>query len=157
MDDLYYYPVDPNLQHGQGVSRAQIEEFGAKIMELEHLRLELPIAHHFSKGLYCRQMFLPKDSTNISRIHKYPSLSIIAQGKVAVASEFSTEIYEAPRVIVAPAGIQRCVHALEDSCWITVHENPNELRDPDELADELTVAHWRELPAPIRKQLEASA
>ena len=40
---------------------------------------------------------------------------------------------KAPFIHTAPAGTKRISFTHEDSVWITVHENPTEERDTDEL------------------------
>ncbi len=103
----------------------------------ERAQLDIQVEHFFSKGLYARRIHLPAGSVNVSKIHKHPSLSIIATGSVRVASTLGLHTYKAGDVIVAPPGMQRVVCALEDTIWVTVHENANEERDLDALEREL--------------------
>lgn len=103
----------------------------------DRVQVDFKLEHFFSKGLYARRIRLPAGSINVSKVHKHPSLSIIATGSVRVASALGLHTYKAGDVIVAPPGMQRMVCALEDTIWVTVHENPHEERDLERIEQEL--------------------
>jgi quercetin dioxygenase-like cupin family protein len=117
------------------VSKANIDVIQQELEQ--HAQLDLKLEHYFSKGLYARKLHLPQGSINVSKVHKYPSLSIIATGSVRVASTLGLHTYKAGDVIVAPPGMRRVVCALEDTIWVTVHENPHEERDLERIEREL--------------------
>jgi quercetin dioxygenase-like cupin family protein len=80
------------------------------------------ITHHFSDGLYVKQVFLPKDSLACQHKHNYDHLSILAQGKVKVLFDNDVvETYTAPACINIKKGINHTILALEDSTWFCIH------------------------------------
>lgn len=82
---------------------------------------DCPVLHHFAPGVYCRQIFIPKNSMIVGKIHKHSHLNMIMQGKVSVATEEGVKRYEAPMVMVSKAGTKRVVYTHEDTIWATVH------------------------------------
>lgn len=79
------------------------------------------ISHHFSDGLYAKQMHLPKGYKAVSHIHKYSHLSILAQGDVYVRCDGIVTYYQAPTCIEIKAGVEHEIEALSNSVWFCVH------------------------------------
>lgn len=80
-----------------------------------------PIHDKYGCGTYARQMFIPKGTIIVGKIHRHQHLNFIMQGKVSVATEFGKKIFEAPCVFVSEVGLKRAVYAEEDTIWVTVH------------------------------------
>lgn len=81
------------------------------------------IEHHFSDGLYAKQMFLPKESLVCQHQHTYDHLSILAQGKVKVLFDNDVvETYTAPACINIVKDLNHTILALEDSVWFCIHQ-----------------------------------
>lgn len=81
------------------------------------------IQHHFSEGLYAKQLFLPKDSIACQHKHHYDHLSILAQGKVKVLFDNDkVETYTAPACINIVKDLNHTILALEDSVWFCIHQ-----------------------------------
>jgi quercetin dioxygenase-like cupin family protein len=78
--------------------------------------------HHFSEGLYAKEMELKEGSFAVQHKHKYDHLSILAKGRVRVLfdGELSKE-YVAPACITIIKDINHAVYALEDSVWFCIH------------------------------------
>jgi hypothetical protein len=86
------------------------------------------LTHHFSPIVpeygcctYAREMFLPKGTLIIGKIHKHQHLNFIMQGKVSVSTEFGKKEITAPAIFVSEVGLKRAVYAEEDTIWVTVH------------------------------------
>lgn len=94
------------------------EEFAQKEGTFE---IDLGTIHHFSDGLYAKQMMLPKGFEAISHVHNYSHLSILAKGKVAVITDEETKGYEAPVCIEIKAGVHHKIVAFEDAVWFCIH------------------------------------
>ena len=95
-----------------------------------------PLYHLFCKGMYIRQIFLPKGLLATGMIHKHEHPSFILTGDVGVFTEEEGLVrFVAPKVFVSKPGTKRAVFAFEDTIWVTVHLNPEELRDPDDLRE----------------------
>jgi hypothetical protein len=93
------------------------------------------LTHHFSPvdekygcGTYAREMFIPKDTLVIGKIHRHQHLNFIMRGKVSVATEFGKKYFVAPCIFVSEIGLKRAVYAEEDTIWVTIHltKNANE-------------------------------
>jgi quercetin dioxygenase-like cupin family protein len=86
-----------------------------------YFEIDLGIKHHFSSGLYAKQMYLPKDYFAVSHEHNYDHLSILAKGKVIVETDESKTTYTAPVCIEIKKGLHHSITALEDAVWFCIH------------------------------------
>jgi quercetin dioxygenase-like cupin family protein len=80
-----------------------------------------PVDENYGCGTYARQMFIPKGTLIIGKIHRHQHLNFIMQGKVSVSTEFGPKYFEAPCIFVSEVGLKRAVVAEEDTLWVTVH------------------------------------
>lgn len=97
-----------------------------KILKLEEaLRrlppIDAPVFHHFSDGIYARELHIPKGATLTGKIHRKAHLNVLAKGEIRVLTEHGMKTLKAPCVIESFPGIKRAGHALEDTVWITFH------------------------------------
>ena len=83
--------------------------------------VDLGTVHHFSDGLYAKQMMIPKGFMAGMHKHNYAHLSILAKGKVIVRSDNFEKEYSAPACINLLAEIMHSIEALEDSHWFCIH------------------------------------
>ena len=83
--------------------------------------IDLKIQHHFSDGIYAKQMELPKDHYAVSHKHTYDHLSILAKGKVIVEVDGVENEYIAPACLNILRGTEHKITALEDSFWYCIH------------------------------------
>ena len=86
------------------------------------------VKHYFSPKdekygccAYAREMFIPKGTLIIGKIHKHQHLNIISKGKVIVYTEFGEKHMESPITFVSEIGLKRSVYAIEDTLWTTIH------------------------------------
>jgi hypothetical protein len=70
---------------------------------------------------YAREIFLPKGSLVIGKIHRHQHLNFITKGKVRVFTEFGEKHLEAPCTFISEIGLKRAVYVEEDTLWTTVH------------------------------------
>lgn len=84
-------------------------------------RLEISVKHYFSKGVYAREIFIPKGAVLVGHIHKYENLNIVSKGEISVTTENGVERISAPFTVVSPAGTKRAAYAHEDTIWTTIH------------------------------------
>lgn len=80
-----------------------------------------PVDEKYGCCTYAREMFIPKDTLIIGKIHKHQHLNIISKGKVIVYTEFGEKHLEAPITFVSEIGLKRSVYAVEDTLWTTIH------------------------------------
>jgi hypothetical protein len=101
---------------------------------------ECPLTHVFAPGAYARQIFIPKDTLVVGKIHKHAHLNMLMVGKVLVATEEGPVVYEAPRVMTSKAGTKRVVYTYTDTVWTTVHLTDK--TDLDQIEDEIIVKDY---------------
>ena len=93
----------------------------------------MPLKHSFADKIYVREIFIPKGSVLVGKIHKHSHPNFLLQGVADVVTEFGSERLTAPMSMISSAGTKRAVHAIEDCRWVTVHENPTNTQDLNEL------------------------
>jgi hypothetical protein len=100
--------------------------------------------HSFAEGLYIREMRMKKDQLGFSAIHKHSYGFFLLSGKLASSKESGVEEFIAPCYIISPQGAKRIVYAIEDCVIVTVHANPTNTEDLNELAKINVVFDWNE-------------
>ena len=98
----------------------------SKVFDIEKImrtmpQLDLPVKHHFSQGVYGRELFIPKGCVLTGKIHKYQQLNVLCSGELSVLTEEGVKRVTPPFIIVSPPGTKRIAYAHEDSVWLTVH------------------------------------
>lgn len=122
--------------------RQMIAAFEAKMAELP--QIDIPLKHHFSRGVYAREIFIPKGTLIIGKIHRHQNMNIVSAGEVSVLSIDGFVRLKAPATIVASPGVKRVIFAHEDTVWTTIH-GTNET-DLEKLEDEFIAKSYDELP-----------
>ena len=84
-------------------------------------QLQIGTAHHFAKGLYAREIFIPKGTLLTGKIHKHEHLNIISKGEITVLTENGLKKIKAPFTMVSLPGTKRVGFAHEDTVWTTIH------------------------------------
>lgn len=112
--------IQPDAQIRQNIMTLQ-ENIQAYNAEHGLKEPECPLTHLFAPGVYGRQIFIPKDSLIVGKIHKFAHLNFLMKGKVTVATEEGPVQLEGPLMMVSKAGTKRVVYTHEDTWWATVH------------------------------------
>ena len=107
-------------------SRALILEMEARMREIPGVQVgdmkECPLKHAFADGVYVREIFIPKDTLIVGKIHRHAHPNFLMSGEVSVFTEQGgVQRLKAPMSIISPAGTKRVVYAHEDTVWVTVH------------------------------------
>lgn len=112
-------------------------------------RVETPIAHHFSDGVYCREMFIPAGTVLTGKIHLTRHLSILLEGEISVMTENGIKRLRGPLVLESVAGMKRAGFAHTDTRWMTVH--PTRETDLEKLEAQLVTDTFDDprLAAPV--------
>lgn len=97
-----------------------------KLLTLEHEmrkqpQIDLRVRHHFSHGIYARELFIPAGVMLTGEIHKYPQLNILTQGRMSVLVGEEVKEISAPFTVSSEAGTKRIAIAHDDSIWMTIH------------------------------------
>ncbi len=107
--------------------------------------IELPVKHHFSRGVYARELFIPKGTVLVGKIHKFSQIHMVLKGDISVLTEDGVKRVQAGATIVSPAGMKRAGYAHEDTIWMTVHGTHE--TDLQRLEDELIAASFDDYDA----------
>ena len=110
-----------------------IEGNGKEILHSENF----PLKHTFVDGVYVREMKFKKDSAVVGAIHKHLHVWFLLYGHLFIATEDFQEEYIAPCYVVAKPGSKRVIYAAEDSLFVNVHANPENITDIEELEKQL--------------------
>ena len=100
--------------------------------------LELEVKHHFSEGLYARELFIPAGVCLVGALHKTTHLYMVVKGKCKVSSQFGNLDIEAPFMGETIPGTKRVIYAETDCVWIGFH--PTNLTDVDEIGRQILEA-----------------
>ena len=100
--------------------------------------------HSFADGIYIREMKMKQGQLGFSAIHKHSYGFFLLSGVLASSKEEGVEEFIAPCYIVSPRGAKRIVYAVEDCVITTIHANPTNTEDLDELARINVVFNWNE-------------
>lgn len=104
--------------------------------------VECPVKHYFSKGVYARELFIPKGTVLTGEIHKHENLNIMSKGDLSVLTEDGVIRVQAPFTIVSPPGTKRAAYAHEDTIWTTIHGTDS--KDVDEIKQEFIASSYQE-------------
>lgn len=92
-----------------------------------------PLKHSFSDGIYVREISIPAGMYIVGKLHKHSHPNFLLSGTVDVVTEFGKETLTGPLSIISKAGTKRALHAITPLVWITVHANPTNTQDLEEL------------------------
>jgi len=114
---------------------------GKEIIYPEHL---WKYKHSFAEGVYLREMQMKKGQLGFSAIHKHTYAFFLLTGVLASSKEDGVEEFVAPCYIISPQGAKRIVYAVEDCIITTVHANPTNTQDLDEITKQNVVFTWED-------------
>lgn len=125
--------------------------------ELKKLpQVEMPPAHHFAHGMYAREIFIPKDTVLVGKIHRFEHLNFIMKGDISVMTEHGLKRVVGPCVLKSSPGIKRAGYTHEDTIWITVHANPDDETDMEVLEKRYIAKDFGEIgESPTDDQIRA--
>ena len=84
-------------------------------------RIDLPVQHHFTDGVYARELTIPAGTVLTGRTHLKANLNLLTSGEISVLVDGHIKRITAPATIVSPAGVKRVAYAHTDCTWVTVH------------------------------------
>lgn len=105
---------------------------------------DLPLTHTFSDGIYTREIFIKKGMIVIGKIHKYDHTFFLLKGKLMFCTENGVKELVAPYYGKAPSGTKRVAVAMEDSVFVNVHPNPDNITNIEELEEKFVVSSFED-------------
>ena len=121
---------------------ARMVEMGARIAGVGES--PFPVTHHFTPGLYSREIFMPAGAVVVSKIHRTEHPFVVSKGRCLVyRNQNEWDRIEAPYFGVTKPGTRRVLLILEDTIWTTFH--PTELTDVAEIEAAIIEPHINRL------------
>lgn len=103
------------------VVRARIRKLTEDLLALpQDEKREFEVKHSFLNGMYMRELFIPKGSLLVGKIHKLDCLNIVSKGDLSILTETGSARVTAGYSVVSPAGIQKVGYAHEDTVFVNV-------------------------------------
>ncbi len=125
------------MEKEEGI-RQRLYSLQAAVADLPEV--DCPLQHLFAPDIYVRTIFIPAGTCIVGKIHKHAHANILSQGRVTVVTEDGgLEHLEGPVQMVSEPGTKRAVYAHTDVVWTTIHPNPTNTTNVDEI-EEFTIA-----------------
>lgn len=78
------------------------------------------IRHTFLRGIYMREMFIPRGTVLVGKVHRLDCINLVSRGDISVMTEAGAVRVQAGHQAVSPAGTQKVGFAHEDTIFINV-------------------------------------
>lgn len=127
----------------------EFEKFLLSIPKEHHI--EMPPVHHFSKGMYAREITIPRGTILTGAIHLTEHLCVVSKGDITIFSEFGVKRIKAPATFNSQPGVKRLGFANEDTVFTTFHVT--EETDPEKIVSDITVNDYAEFERLMEKRL----
>lgn len=106
-----------------------------------------PLKHTFVDGMYVREIFMPKGTLVISKIHRFQHPYFVTKGDTSVLTEKGVVRIKAPFAGITERGTKRVLYMHEDTVWITVHAT--ESKKLEVIEEEIISKNFDEFPLDI--------
>lgn len=136
-----------NLTNTVGQSRDEVRlamaKLGQEMAKINDYMGEYD--HSVINGMYRRTVFMKAGSLVETKIHTEPNFTFVMKGRARVLSDDGYAIINAPDMFITYPGTKRILEIEEDMIFVTMHPNPNNSTNFDELEDRLSVWTYEEL------------
>jgi quercetin dioxygenase-like cupin family protein len=116
---------------------------------LQQPQAEIPVRNVFSGGVYAREVFIPKGTMLVGKVHMTEHLNICLKGDLTFLTVDGPQRIKAPAMFSSPAGTKKLAYANEDSIWVNVH--PDLGTEPETIVDAITVDTFAEYDSLVNK------
>lgn len=123
--------------------RAKVDALEAALQSIP--QVDCPVRHHFSPGIYAREISIPAGTVITGAIHSMDNLVIVSMGCIRIVGDEGTRDVYAGESLICKAGTKNAGYAIEDARWTNVFPNPNNETDVDILAEMYTESKASEL------------
>jgi hypothetical protein len=82
-----------------------------------------PKDEKYGCSTYAREIFLPKGSFVIGKIHRHPHLNFISKGRVKVFTEFGDKYLVAPCTFISEVGLKEVISPTYDDMGLIASTN----------------------------------
>jgi hypothetical protein len=126
-----------SFNHGgadPAIVRARIRKLTTDLLALpSEDKREFEVKHTFLNGMYMRELFIPKGSLLVGKVHKLDCINIVSKGDISILTENGSARVTAGHSTVSPAGVQKVGFANEDTVFINVFRTDE--TDPERVED----------------------
>ena len=103
-----------------------------------------PLKHTFVDGMYVREIFMPKGTLIVSKIHRWKHPYFVIKGDTSVLTEEGVVRIKAPYAGITERGTKRVLFMHEDTVWITVHATKS--KDLEVIEEQIISKTFDDLP-----------
>lgn len=129
---------------------------GAESEMLKMPQVNCPLAHHFTPGLYIREILMPAGSLIIGHKHKTEHANIVMRGKALVSMNGIAHTIAAPAIFTSKPGVRKVLYIIEDMIWVTTHvTDETDLKKVEEMLIEKSEAFLKHEKELIDVEIEA--
>lgn len=100
-------------------SREQILRLERELMKCP--QIEIPVRHYHCKGLYAREITIPKGIILTGKTHRTEHLNILSKGDITVLTDSGMKRLQGPYTMVSQPGTKRVGYTHEETVWTTIH------------------------------------
>jgi quercetin dioxygenase-like cupin family protein len=79
------------------------------------------IVHHFTSGVYAKEVKVPAGSKLCQHIHNFDHMSVLASGTAKINVDGVDAVLTGPKCLTIEANKQHSVEALTDVVWFCIH------------------------------------
>lgn len=120
------------------------------VLKLEAAMLAMPgastsdgdVSHHFSDGLYARELRIPADTVLVGHIHLQGQINFLMKGTIRVTTDDGVKTLTAPQIVVTGPGTKRAGYAVTDVIWVTVSATTE--TDPEEVRKQIIATDFND-------------
>jgi hypothetical protein len=135
-----FAPQDSSMVFTEHKLQQKLDKLQADMGTLP--QLDLPIRNVFAGGCYARELFIPKGTVLIGKLHLTDHINICTEGDLTFLTTEGPKRVKAPAMFAAPAGTKKLAYANEDTRWINIHQAIHD--DPEFIVAALTVDTYAE-------------
>lgn len=136
-------------------TRADIERLEDAIVASGAPLIAFPTRHYFwtenGVRLYAREITIPAGTVLTGKVHREPHVNAIPRGRIRVWTEEGMKTLAGPHTFLSRPGTKRAGLALEETVWTTIHVNPTDREDPEEMERLLVEPARPEITAALLK------
>lgn len=113
--------------------REKVHQLEAALVN--ELQVDCPVRHHFSPGIYAREITIPAGTVLVGAVHRMDSIAVLSSGRLLLVTDAGVVEVSAPHTVHCRAGCKNAAYALETAVWTNFLPNPTDEKDVDRLVE----------------------
>jgi len=113
--------------------RINLAEIEARMCAMEDRKIEIPVEHIFSAGVYVRQITIPAGSLVMGKRHRHATCNILLKGVLTVYTDedMPPVTVSGPLIFTTEPCAKKFAYCHEEAVFLNVI--PTDSTDPDEI------------------------